>query len=45
VRTFGGHVVALDRASVAADFGYLLKSAATDVGGLIRYRFAAPDDF
>ena len=42
VRAFGGHVVALDRASVAEDFGYLLKSSAIDVGGLILHRFAAP---
>jgi hypothetical protein len=41
----GGHVWALDRTSAAEDFGYLLNSSATDVGGQIVYRFATPDDF
>jgi len=41
----GGHVAALDRAPAAEDFGYLLNSSAADVGGLILYWFATPDDF
>ena len=44
VRASGGHVVPLDRRRWA-DFSHLLKSSATDVGGLILYRFAAPNDF
>jgi len=41
----GCHVTALDRAPVAEDFGYLLNSSATDIGGPIPYRIATPVDF